>query len=447
MPEIEYEIYLDDEKKDKIVSKIENNFNISLKSLSEGIKIGNKKSEFRKCFTAKVDIDEEDIWDMAHAISQLKGVGDVEPNFFFPEVREKKPKSKKCIQNPDHILGWHKIKTKFKEAEDFAVKQGRTPGGRGIRIGQLDTGYTDHPELKNILKDQGYDVYRNDPDPRDDLETVPLLQPGHGTSTASVITATEMKTHFGDPLGVAPETKFIPFRISPSVIHIFRQTILKGVLKALEAKCKVITFSMGGAPPRKFWEIAASEAYEKGKIWVCAAGNVVEWVVWPARYPQTICVAATGFTDFPWEDSCKGKTVDISVPGHRVYVGTTWKNGKSCYKNGSGTSYATPHVAAAAAVWLAYHGNDLNHYPLGWQKVEAFRYCLKRSARRPEWWDKEYRKLYGAGISDVEKVKYFETTLRRLTENEFDLLYQHGWEVANYTLLSRCPEYFSHIEI
>ena len=404
MAEIEYELLLDRDKQDKLIAKIENTFNTTLHKVSENIKVGNKESNFRQCYSAIIEVDDDDVWGMAFAISQLKGVRDVEPNFFIPEVREEKPKSKKCIQDPDHILGWHKIKTKFKEAEDYAASQGRIPGGKGIRIGQLDTGYTDHPELKNVLKNEGYDVYKGDPDPRDELETGLLLQPGHGTSTASVITATEMKTHHGDPLGVAPETKFIPFRISPSVIHIFRQTILKGVLKALEANCKVITFSMGGAPPRKFWEIAASEAYEKGVIWVCAAGNEVDWVVWPARYPQTICAAATGFSDFPWEDTCKGKTVDISAPGHRVYVGTTWQNGRSCYKNGSGTSYATPHVAAAAAVWLAYHGKDLNQYPLGWQKVEAFRYCLKRSARTPQWWDKEYKKLYGAGILDVERL-------------------------------------------
>lgn len=45
---------------------------------------------------------------------------------------------------------------------------------------------------------------------------------------------------------------------------------------------------------------------------------------------------------------------------------------------------------------------------------------------------------------NVELAANFETTLRKLSENEFDLIYQHGWEVANYTLLSNCPDYFSH---
>lgn len=47
---------------------------------------------------------------------------------------------------------------------------------------------------------------------------------------------------------------------------------------------------------------------------------------------------------------------------------------------------------------------------------------------------------------DTAKAANVETTLRKLTESEFSRLYQHGWEVANYTLLSRCPDCFSHKE-
>ena len=408
MPEVEYQILLEKELNDKARTTIENIYRKTLTPISENINLGNQASEINNCYSLNLDVDEDDTWDLAIGISQLKGVRDVEPNFFIPGIREDMPKITACFPPPDHFLGWHKIKTKFKEAEEFANSRGRTVGGKGIRIAQLDTGYTDHPELYDILKHEGYDVYKGDLDPRDDLEEGLLLQPSHGTSTASVITASEKKLNDGQTLGLAPHVTFIPFRISPSVIHIARQTIEKGVIKAIEASCKVITLSMGGAPPRKFWEIATTEAYERGVIWVCAAGNVVEWVVWPARYPQNICVAATGFTDFPWEDSCKGKSVDLSAPGHNVYVATTRKEGKFCYKNGSGTSYATPHVAAAAAVWLAYHGNDLNQYPLPWQKVEAFRYCLKKSAYTPSWWDKEYKKLYGAGILDAERLLKIE---------------------------------------
>ena len=47
---------------------------------------------------------------------------------------------------------------------------------------------------------------------------------------------------------------------------------------------------------------------------------------------------------------------------------------------------------------------------------------------------------------EAKSAEDFETTLRKLTEAEYDLLYQHGWEVANFTLQARCPEIFQHKE-
>ena len=46
----------------------------------------------------------------------------------------------------------------------------------------------------------------------------------------------------------------------------------------------------------------------------------------------------------------------------------------------------------------------------------------------------------------AQSAAEFETTLRKLTEAEYDLLYQHGWEVANFTLQARCPALFQHKE-
>ena len=47
---------------------------------------------------------------------------------------------------------------------------------------------------------------------------------------------------------------------------------------------------------------------------------------------------------------------------------------------------------------------------------------------------------------EAQSAQDFETTLRKLTETEYDLLYQHGWEVANFTLQARCPDIFQHKE-
>lgn len=46
----------------------------------------------------------------------------------------------------------------------------------------------------------------------------------------------------------------------------------------------------------------------------------------------------------------------------------------------------------------------------------------------------------------VESAVGFPTTLRRLTDEEFKLIFTHGWEVANCTLHTRCPELFIYIK-
>ena len=47
-------------------------------------------------------------------------------------------------------------------------------------------------------------------------------------------------------------------------------------------------------------------------------------------------------------------------------------------------------------------------------------------------------------VGDTKRVADFGTNLKRLTGDEFDMICRHGWEVANYTLQSRCPDLFSH---
>lgn len=46
---------------------------------------------------------------------------------------------------------------------------------------------------------------------------------------------------------------------------------------------------------------------------------------------------------------------------------------------------------------------------------------------------------------DAHFAETFETTLRKLSVDEYDILYQHGWEVANFTLQARCPHLFQNI--
>jgi endonuclease G, mitochondrial len=164
-----------------------------------------------------------------------------------------------------------------------------------------------------------------------------------------------------------------------------------------------VMFMCMGNFPRPMIEAVARLAYERGVIWVCAAGNEVESVVAPAMYPGTIAVAAFNPDYKPWRGSSNGPAVDIAAPGEAVYVPIWDKDGNENMCYGNGTSYATPHVAAAAMLWKARHKKELSEkYREPWQIVEAFRKCLKDSANDlNKTWKKD---KYGAGVLDIEKL-------------------------------------------
>src|SRR5271163_2470477 len=65
--------------------------------------------------------------------------------------------------------------------------------------------------------------------------------------------------------------------------------------------------------------------------------------------------------------------------------------------DGAGTSSSTPQIAAACALWIQLYGGN---YPAGWQRVEACRLALFRSAAQGN----GNATYLGNGILDVPKM-------------------------------------------
>ncbi len=282
-----------------------------------------------------------------------------------------------------------------------------------IRLVQLDTGYTDHSKVSggfDLLQDEDF---IDGEDARDEMGIGIMRQPGHGTRTASIIVGhhangtikNDGNTGISVDKSGKPLVKVIPYRISKSVILIGRgRNLFNAVSQAINANADIIFMCMGSYPRPMIYSIAKT-AYERGIIWVCAAGNKVESVIAPAVYPGTIAVAASNPNNDIWEYSSYGKAVDITAPGEDVYVPFKNKKQEDIMVFGSGTSYATPHVASAAAMWKAKHLTFLKkHVKEPWQIVELFRKHLRASANtKPNGreWDKD---RFGAGILDVDNL-------------------------------------------
>ncbi|HTV03389.1 MAG TPA: S8 family serine peptidase [Luteitalea sp.] len=286
-----------------------------------------------------------------------------------------------------------------------------TPAGRvkgeGIVVGHPDTGYTRHAEIfdapPRINVADSYDFVLRQPDAIDRLERG---NPGHGTTTSSVIMSSTGGPGTPFVSGVAPAATLIPLRVTPRVVLLGFDRLAEAIRYATEKGCHVISMSLGGVTPSGALERAVEYAVGRGVVVLAAAGNVWPWVVYPARLDHVIACAACNCQRGIWDKSASGDTVDVTAPGESVWVarpGATADPGDDVVAVGSGTSYAVATTAGACALWLAFHGHDalVARYGAG-QIAAVFKEVLmKNGVDTPPGWRSD---KHGAGILNVEKL-------------------------------------------
>ena len=257
-------------------------------------------------------------------------------------------------------------------SEAMAAMSNASRGGRGISVGQPDSGYTLHPNLgaAGLDLNRDRDVIDGDDEALDDLipnPAWPLPNPGHGTATASVIVG--QGTLPQGIVGLAGSALLVPIRATESVVQVFDTNVAKAVAHARQVGCHVVTMSLGG---KGFFGLKGEiqRAVDAGMIVMAAAGNYVQIVTAPASYDNCLAVAATGPGDTLWADSSRGTAVDVSMPGSCVYV-AAYSGTNPIVRMGNGTSFAVAHLAAAATLWLAHHNRQslINKY--GAKRVQA----------------------------------------------------------------------------
>jgi len=289
--------------------------------------------------------------------------------------------------------------------------------GAGVTIASIDTGYSDHVELQGVISAKlQLNLVENNADARDQFSTdVPFKNPGHGTLVASVaasrgdIDADGNTTGPGEITGSAPEAEILPIRAIRSVVDLRQSRIPAAIEHAIAQNCDVIVMALGSPFPIEPVEVALRAAVRHGIVVVCAAGNCVGLVVFPARFAPlglSTAVAAVDYLKAPWERTSKGDAVTVSAFGEAVW-GARKQNQASpnnAVARSEGTTLATSLTAGVAALWVARHGGRETlkaHAAAAGTTVQAmFNRLIAASASKPSGWPKGM----GAGLVNAGEL-------------------------------------------
>jgi subtilisin family serine protease len=200
----------------------------------------------------------------------------------------------------------------------------------------VDTGVmADHPTFEGRAAG-GFDAIDDDDTPEDGH--------GHGTHVAGTVGGAEY--------GVAKGVKIVPVRVLDDNGSGTTEQVAAGIdwVAANHSGPSVANMSLGG-PVDDVLDQATLGAIESGVTFAVAAGNSSEDAseFSPARVAEAITVAASDDADAQASFSNFGSIVDIYAPG--VDITSSWNDGAT--DTISGTSMASPHVAGAAALYLA----------------------------------------------------------------------------------------------
>lgn len=273
--------------------------------------------------------------------------------------------------------------------------------GEGIVVAVIDTGIAARTtsrgkRARDFNKTEfkaGYDFVNNDDDPYDDH--------GHGTHVGGTIA--ESTNNREGVAGLAFDATLMPIKVLDEYGSGLSSDVADGIRFAADNGADIINMSLGSAYPSDVIQAAVKYARRKGVVIVCAAGNGFGSPVgYPAAFPGCIAVSSVGPTREIAPYSSYGAQVALAAPGGDRYLdpesGGILQNTIFPIEQGGqgdgyyafqGTSMASPHVAAVAALIMAQGERD----------PSRVRDILLRSASRGG-----PRVQYGAGILSAARA-------------------------------------------
>lgn len=247
------------------------------------------------------------------------------------------------------------------DADVDAVEAWKITTGSGIPVAVLDSGVdSKHEDISSKVVDRANfsSSAKRGKDP------VAEDYYGHGTHVAGIVAATADNTY--GVAGVCPGCTILAGKVLSDTGMGSSSGLANGINWAVSKNAKVINMSLAVGASITL-ETAVNNAWNAGVVLVAAAGNGGnENKFYPGAYPNVIAVGATDNNDAKASFSTYGASwVDVAAPGVSVY--STFPNHRFAlasqynrsqgYDIGSGTSMASPIVAAVAALaWSSHAG-------------------------------------------------------------------------------------------
>jgi subtilisin family serine protease len=273
--------------------------------------------------------------------------------------------------------------------------QATIPDAGEITVAVIDTGIdTTHPDLARLSI-----AYEHS-----GLSKLDLI--GHGTHVSGIIGATTNAASGTTGVSRCKLSVYKVFDDKPAddgQFYVDGERYLRALGAVSSSGAKVLNLSLGGTASSQAEQVLFNRLRRFGVTVVAAMGNEFDQgnpTEFPAAYDNVFAVGASDETDQRSPFSNTGPHIQIVAPGTNILstlpIRRSEFRDETAYAAWSGTSMATPHVAAAAALLTA---KDPKSTPLTVSNK------LVRTARKvPAMKGRARTEEYGSGLLDLQRA-------------------------------------------